>query len=221
MRRFALLSLTLLSCNRWVRPDPQPAVTRQPDSQSASAVRIEMTCDPFEDGGKLSVGSGVMVSEWQVLTALHVVDCQSAIADIHVTTTAGRRYRFSPEREWVITSLAQRDGVARIQMASGDSLRPRFPPPTVRETLVTFYEPLYIQTAEPTHEEKIAEATGWEYGGASYGGTTFTYKAPTVPGNSGSGIYDIDGQLVGVHLGTKGEDLRYGAIVTPDMVPHP
>jgi hypothetical protein len=225
--RLALLALTLAACNQWVRPTPGVPAARTSKQQWESAVAIETSCDPFEDGvlSKTRVGTGVMVSPWQVITALHVTDCQSTIPLIKVTTVQGGTWKMVPEKEWGISVIkGERDGVSRIQLATADDLSPSFGPPRVNEDRPVLWEPLYIETAMPERQEVIGEETGWQYGGDSYGGRFFTYKAETQPGNSGSPIYDINGDLVGVHLGTSeklsGEKVRYGAIVTPEMVPH-
>ena len=173
-----------------------------------------MRCDTFDDGESLKVGSGVMVSEWQVLTAMHVVDCQAAIARIHVITPSGKRYRFSPEKEW------KEYDISRIQMASADSFRLGVSPPTLRLTSVAKHEPVYIQAAWPKRVEVMGEATGREYyGGQTYGGY-ITYAAGTQSGNSGSGVYDIDGNLIGIHVGETAIGTKKGSRVTSDMIPH-
>lgn len=222
MNRLVLLTLTLTACNQWVRPTPPPASPRSIQDQWDAAVKIESSCDPFEDGGRAGIGTGVMVSDWQVLTALHVVDCQSAIAQIKVTTSTGQRYRFAPEKEWVLKSLKERDGIARIQLLSADTLSPRVRPPTLHEGPVVMDEPLYMQVTQPKQEERVMHATGWAYGGESYGGTTITYTGISESGNSGAALYDIEGAITSIHLGSSGEParLKYGAVVTPDMVPH-
>jgi V8-like Glu-specific endopeptidase len=157
-----------------------------------------------------------MVSEWQVLTALHVVECKSAIATIRVTTGEGKRYHFSPEKEW------KDNDVARIQMSSGDSFNRDVSPPTLRLTRLTRWEPVYIQAAHPDREEIIGEATGYAYGGSGYGGsrdTRYVYKAATQKGNSGSAVYDINGDLVCIHVGYRADDTKECGTVTEEMLP--
>jgi hypothetical protein len=223
-RNAGVAFILLTACNAWVRPTPPPPLHRSPEQQRAATVRIESRCDPFNDGAltKLRVGSGVMVSDWQVLTALHVVECTSAIPTIKVFNQDGRMWKFAPEREWLYTWLPGRDGIARIQMLSADTLRPRLVPPTLREKdWMGTREPVYIQTAE---QEKIFEATGWMYGGDGYGGKVYTYRPsglsdPTEDGDSGSGEYDIDGALIGIHLGHMPDGRSYGAMAQNVMLP--
>ncbi len=211
----AIIILGLTSCNAWVRPAPSPERTRVPTEQRDLAVKVEMRCNTFDDTSVVRVGTGVIVSEWQVLTAMHVVDCQTDIARISVTTRAGKRYSFSPEKEW------PKSDISRIQMASADSFRLDVSPPTLRLTPIPKFEPLYIQAAWPERVEVFGEATGHEYyGGNSYGGSRLTYTARTQEGNSGSGIYDLDGHLVGLHSGVMKDGYKAGSRVTHDMIPH-
>ncbi len=225
MARNALVaSILLTSCNAWVRPTPPPPLRRTPAEQRAAAVRIESRCDPFDDGQltKLRVGSGVMVSDWQVLTAMHVVDCPMAIPSIKVYNQSGRWWKFAPQDEWQYTWLKERDGIARIQIASADTMSPRLTPPTVPDNdWVEMGQALYVQTDE---QEKVVEATGWEYGGAGYGGKVYTYSPlglsdPTEQGDSGSGEYDLSGDLTGIHFGHMKGDEGYGGLVQHWMVP--
>lgn len=228
MNRFSLLLLSLAACNQMIRPTPPEARPRNPSEQRASVVKIESYCGPFEEGvlDRSAIGTGVIVSDWQVLTALHVVDCQSTIPTITVTNFRGLRWKMAPEREWLfeITGAPGRDGISRLQMASGDSFAPGFDPPAITGKVPDFWDPLYIETAFPERHETIGEATGLEYGGSQYGGTIFTYEANTDFGNSGSPAFDINGYLVGIHLGKSNSEkdvmLRYGGLVTADMVPH-
>jgi S1-C subfamily serine protease len=219
--RSAIGLLLLASCNHWVRPSPPPAESREIGRQRAAAVKIIATCDPFEDGGKTRFGTGVMVSEWQVLTALHVVDCQSAITQIRVMNSDGRWWKFVREKEWVFDILPQRDGIARIQLATSDTLQPRISPPALAQHPALDFEPFFIQSAQPEWQTILGEATGRRYGdtvGSS--GALITYHAETQEGNSGSAIYDINGDLYGLHLGQWASGVRYAGVVTSEMVPH-
>ncbi len=215
VKRLALLSLALLSCNRWVRSDPPPSQLRDPNSQHSMRALIEVRCNAFDDDEfmvETRKASGVIVSDWQVLTALHVVDCP-AIPVIHVVTDRGR-WRFAPEKEWRSVD------VARIQMASGDDLGSGIKPPTLSEERLIRHDQVYIQTAFPQPSEVLGSVVDG-FGGNGYGGATyFSYHATTEKGNSGSGIYDTKGNLVGIHVGKTAAGTPYGAYVNPDMVPH-
>ena len=190
------------------------------DAQRGATVQVESVCDLSDHGlfAEQRVGAGVMVSDWQVLTAMHVVECGAEIPLIRVTNRDGRSWRFAPEREWVVGALPTHDGIARIQIASADSLVPKFDPPTVGPDEPIAYDPVYIQT---TDSEKVSQMTGWEYGNDDEG-HVFTYTSAwgrTEEGDSGSGVYDSDGNLAGIHVG-KLEGLGAAARVTLDMVPH-
>jgi S1-C subfamily serine protease len=210
----AIIILGLTSCNAWVRPAPSPAQARFPADQQLLAVKVESTCDPFDDGGNTKVGSGVIVSEWQVLTAFHVVDCGAAIANIHVTTKNGKRYRFSPEKEW------QESDISRIQMATADRFRLGVSPPLIRLSSISKWEPIYIQAAWPDRVEIVGEPTGWGYYGEELSSGKFKYSAPTQPGNSGSAVYDIDGNMIAIHIGETAYGDKEGSRVVPVMIPH-
>lgn len=210
MRGCLLVAALLASaCNQWIRSSPPAAELRDRDSQVAMRVLVESSCEgPIDTVSR--TGSGVIVSNWQVLTALHVVDCQSSIATIHVTTSRGR-WSFGFERAW------ERWDVARIQIGSADNLGPGIRPPTVRRERLERYDSLYIQAASPRPDEIVGWVDG-AYGGSSYGGFV-TYKAQTEDGVSGAGIYDAPGNLVGIHHGKTENDEPFGALVTPEMVP--
>lgn len=220
MIRLGLFLTVLSACNQWVRAEPPPAHTRSLSEQWDAAVTVKMTCDPFEDGmlAHGRVGTGVMVSDWQVLTALHVVDCQSTVPSIWVTNKRGRTWRFAPEKEWVFDLTGTRDGVARIQMRSADSLSPRFAPPTVVNDIPDPGELMFMQVAVPQKAEFIVEATGSAFGSKALGEIVIKYWAQTRTGNSGAAVYNWNGDLVGIHLGRTTDEIGYGAMVTPEML---
>jgi hypothetical protein len=221
MRLIIGLLLLLTSCNQWIRSSSPPAERRGLDRQRASAVKVIATCDPFDDGGEIRSGTGVIVSEWQVLTALHIVDCTAAIAQIRVMSPDGRWRRFAPEKEWVFDILPGRDGIARIQLASADTLQPRIGPPSLAQYPALELETFFIQSAEPKWQTILGESTGRRYGDpVSSLGAVITYYAETEEGDSGSAVYDINGDLYGIHLGRWASDVRYAGVVTSEMIPH-
>ncbi len=216
MLRLGLLLTSLVACNQWVRPKPLSESLRSADEQKMYAVKVEARCAPFGGSGVNRVGSGVMVSDWQVLTALHVVDCQPALVTIYVTSPKGR-WRFAPEKEW------RGSDIARIQMASGDTFGQKVRPPVLRLARLPMYEPVYVQAAQPEREEIIGESTGYSYGGVTYGGYPkgeFSYKIRTQPGNSGSGVYDRFDKLVGIHTKRSEEtNIAYASFILEEMIP--
>lgn len=208
MNHVVLLCALLGGCNQWVRPQQEQARPRNSAEQQMAAVKIVTSCENEYEG---RAGSGVLVSSWQVVTALHVVDCQSNIPVIHVITQYGR-WRMAPEKEW------RSADVARIQLFSADSLSPSLAPPALGAK-PQYDDLLYMQAAHPQRREEVGVAGGWTYYGKN-GGLTgwFAYSVRSEEGNSGSGIYDNDDRLVGIHLGPWGAE-KYGALLTSDMVP--
>lgn len=220
MARHAAVIISLIGCNTWVRPVPPHAESRDPTRQEAAAVRVHVHCDTPSEFGRFRNGSGVMVTDWQVLTARHVVDCPS-IPVIHVYNSHGDRWKFTVETEWLISVAGWRDGVTRIQMASGDTLSPHVRPPTVRDIdaeMLRTYEPVYIYPGGRREIVTVGETMAL-YGGGSYGGYAVSYDASTEAGYSGSGGYDLSGNLLVVHLGELTNGYKFGALVTRDMVP--
>lgn len=216
-RAAIVLTLLLPACNQWVRPQPAEDRPRTLHEQRQAAMKVVAECDPFEDGGTRHVGTGVMVSDWQILTALHVVDCPAALPTIRVTNVNGQTWRFAPEKEFVLTSLKKRDGVARLQLTSADTLVPRMNPPKISFDTTIMYEPFFVQVGAPRHAQLLGDAYA---DGERYENELVTYQAPTQSGNSGAGVYDLDNELVGIHLGDAGDGRRYGARVTSEMIPH-
>lgn len=216
MRKAIIVSLLLLaaiaSCNRLARPALLPVDRRSPDTQHAMAVKVIAYCS----NGKRNSGTGVMVSGWHVLTALHVIECPSSVV---IDVVSGeRRWRFTTEKEW-------RDAdVARIQMDGAGEFNRKVNPPVLRLARLPMYEPVYMQAALPVWKEIAGESTGYSYGGVTYGAGSlrkeFSYEIISQPGNSGSGVYDRMGQLVGIH--TKRSvvaSIGYASYVIEDMIP--
>lgn len=213
VKSVASVLLLTLGCNHWVRPEPPPPRTRTVDEARDMAVTVRVTCQSV--GGRVDrVASGVAVTDWQVLTARHVVDCPT-YPDIWVETWTGERWRFAPEREW-----AEQD-VARIQIRSRDRLRIR----DARGYQRTIIPP---SLREPSWGEQVFLFSAWPHWGElpgvvlSVGPWTVRTSAETTGGMSGSGVYDEWGHLVGIHTASWSGPFGTGAELgraTEEMVP--
>lgn len=134
------------------------------------AVYITSAC---AEGGSLVArhGSGVALSTHTVITAAHVAPCDNPglVVDGRPAT------------------------VLRVFAAHDLALLHTSAPLTVTSVTIT-----------PPHAGRVcfasaAPARGWHCGVVTrMFADRFYHTAPTVPGNSGSGVYDVDGRLVGI-----------------------
>ena len=208
--RSVLLAL-LVGCATIPRPIAPPGLTRTADEQRETTVQIDVSCKDGHEWRNAS-GTGVMVSDWQVLTMYHVVRCDGE-AIIYAYNFQGRFWKMYRSSTW-----KDRD-VALLELPDNTVFRPSFKPPLIRT-----YPPnpaqgesLFLTTAVPGRTEIYGTAIGMSRG------TEFYYDADTVSGNSGSPVWDGEGHLVGLHGGritlSDGEH-RWGSLIQPDEIPH-
>lgn len=206
----AVLLALLVGCAPVPRPIVPPGQVRSAQEQKDTAVSLEVYC---KSGGEWvsRSGSGVIVSSYQVMTEYHVVQCGNLLPTIYVYNFQGRSWKAYVESTW-----KARD-VVRLELPDDTTIYPSPKPPLIRVTPLSKDESLFIETAAPDRDELYGAALGDEYD------PNFYYDAPTQPGNSGSGVWDQQGRLVGFHGGRikiDGVDHAWGSLVTPDMVPH-
>lgn len=201
--RFILLVLPLLiSCISIPRVPPD---IRLAPEQIATAVLVATDC-VAEDGfsGALSFdnsgkGSGVIISERHVLTAAHAADCKGTVLPMsRVRLPDGRQFRM------VIDKIDHDLDLARLELASADTFKMKIPPPKVGRI--------------PVKDDPVCMATGMPKRGWNCGPMIETrginrvilHAASTTMGNSGSGLYDGDGNLVGIVTGVVKADPTIG-----------
>jgi hypothetical protein len=208
--RYIVLVALLASCYYAIH---RPPVLRDHFAQEAAAVMVESTCtsdehDPYPTGS-ITKGSGVVVGSRHVLTALHVVECPY-IPQVRVTFPDGSWFFVVVEREY------RGLDVARLELATAEQW-PIVPP----------------IVAAPVAEEALCSsvvlpARGWSCGNVTllhvgkHGSVMYT--ARTARGNSGSGVYDVAGNLVGIVTDQQVKDKPdLGGMATPiagrDLVP--
>ncbi len=182
-----MLCIAQFAC---ARPVPGYPTVRPLNAQAANAVRIEAMCvdsDPFMNGGSFDMsggyGSGVLIDNHHVLTANHVIECPF-LPDIHVITADGRRRRAVVDETW-----ADRDVARLVTIEDIDGVDP------------------VMLAPPPTPGEVVCSAAAFPKRGGFCGPVAFFndhrqwnlgFFALVVPGNSGSGLYDGDGALVGI-----------------------
>lgn len=171
---------------------------RNPDQRATMAVHIRTFCllaDPFDIGAVAyegGYGSGVMIDNTHVLTANHVVDCPTRPM-ITVSTWDGREYSMFIEKQWGHNDVARlviaKKGERFYSDRRGGDIAPPYLalPPMMGEPVCSFTAhpkkgvncgPLVKDTDEANGDLYI-EGMAWR-------------------GNSGSGVYDAEGRLVGI-----------------------
>lgn len=174
-------------------PPAHEGARRSAAEQTSAAIRLEVVCmagDPL--AGSLSAamyyGSGVFVGPRDVLTAYHVVHCPvfGAVGLIQVVLPNGRRLGAEVMKTDARHDLARLvlsnavypgpvPGLARPHRADRICIAPGYP------------------TASPRQCGLVTEVAD---DGSHWG--EVHHLAPTFVGNSGSGVYDSDGYLIGI-----------------------
>lgn len=171
------------ACMGVARPavaEPRPPTGLTFREQRAAAMYIFTVCQ----NDQKYIGSGVLVASDRVLTAAHVVMCAND-DEPPAIILAGP----APDRMYIaeIELLSLDRDLARLRFvdASVPDVRPaRLWAPAGERTGVC------MSTAFPT--------PSWSCGEVSRVGDRISHGAPTAQGNSGSGIYDMQGNLVAI-----------------------
>lgn len=156
--------------------------SRTPDGQAMTAVEVVSAC-PVQDGRLVvSFGSGVIVSPRVALTAAHVVRCNG---DTHAAIVV--RYPGGEVKARAV--LLDLDGdVARLELAGPLRVEPaRIGPPPDIDDRVCLVASVPARGRRCGVVERYAAPPG-----------NVRHDALTLPGNSGSGVYDEAGRLVGI-----------------------
>ena len=168
MRNFWLSSLFLFLIG--CGPSAATLVTKQYQRTAF----ITVVCDG------IGVGSGVVIAPDYVLTAAHVVDCEDGLMVVATETYDGLAT--------VVTRNSERD-LAKLYVPGirGPSVEIG-PAPSPGDTVC-------LSPAYPRRDRKCGEVY-FERGDGPNNRIRFSAKVE--PGNSGSGLYDSDGRLVGI-----------------------
>ena len=185
-------------------PEAPPARRVEPalrvDEQAALAVEIVAVCT-YEGGGKREVlffrGSAVLVAPDTALTAWHVVNCTLAPQD-----PKRRRVGFldgvtgklpgGEQRTWTVEAVVPRSDIARLHLDGAPyplAVRQEIAPPGQEFIDDVCFEPAWPERKRSCGviRDRFNPPPG-----------NLRHAAPTVSGNSGAGVYDTRGQLVGI-----------------------
>lgn len=182
----AMMFATCLGCMTAIRP--MPVATSQVTGQVAAALSIRVDCVTKEQPitVKTWVASGVALGDRHVLTAAHAVP---AVDDGCIRATMvgvfsdGKKYALRPD------AVLIGDDVARlVSVSSFDQ------PFTHKIGKAKLGEVVCIVAGEPEREIKCGRAERF----ADFVAGDLEHGAPTVRGNSGSGLYNRRGELIAI-----------------------
>lgn len=211
---FALLGVYLQGCGPSY-PHAPPALRPLPD-RADTATRVDVVCDnsgDFEHGGH---GSGVAIDGRHVLTAAHVVLCtMTSVADVRIALR-GSTCRMNVAHAW-----PERD-LAVLEVAGDDNFGAIAPPVA---------KPLYDDEAACSQHSfpdaggscgRVTKLTPM-WCGAAHAGTVpwchdAEFAADSVPGNSGSPVWDASGHLVAILTGGTHEEQHGVQVPLGDML---
>jgi S1-C subfamily serine protease len=193
-RILAALFLLATACSCGAVPkrtvEVPPADRALAREEAARAVAVAALCG--EAG--TAFGSGVIVGPSTVLTALHVVGhCENPVVLVQTTDEKVRAV--------VVTAKWSAD-VARLELVAGTFDAPvleRGPRPEPGDRVC-------VVAAVPDRLRRCGEVD-------KYGTDGMYHSAPVQRGNSGGGVYDSAGRLVGVTTMTIGDGM--GGVAAP------
>lgn len=173
---YLVVLIATLSCHPR-KPSVPKLASIHASNQMRAAVRVWMACDSAQKGG-----SGVVIARDRVVTAWHVVECFGSNM-VYVHFVGGRVVRAD------VVSIDLMGDVALLKLRAPMNAKPAeiAPPPRVGERLC-------MATGSPTRRHacgKVLKLNKWRM-------RDVEYDIPTIPGNSGSGIYDEHGRLVAI-----------------------
>lgn len=178
-----LVALTILSLVSCVRVPPVPPATRTGAQQYDLAVAIETVCIGRDWIPSSKLASGVMVDGRHALTAAHVTACPFPPV-VRITLASGESYRMAIEWE-----SASKD-LARLVIASAEILH--IVPPVIAAPAVD--DTVCAAVTMPGRQLNcgVIESIG------SRPRSNIGMSAMIQVGNSGAGVYNRRGELVGI-----------------------
>lgn len=178
-------------------PQARSTFPRSEAQRTANVAKVQTACIPDfmapeeQKGFTLSGGEGsaVIMGPRRLLTANHVVSCDNPFdaQDVHVMLQDGRRMRA------VVVRRDVEHDVAELEPASAATFGAVTPPPMAD---LAEGSPVCSYTWAPLDHVEYHCGTVAMRGLAAGADTAVTF--PVVQGNSGAGVYDAAGNLVGL-----------------------
>jgi S1-C subfamily serine protease len=189
MRTVQYAAALLVWCVSVIGVAEAGTATRSPAQQSLAAVEVTVECPD-----RPRHGSGVVVDRGHVLTAAHVAPCMGARV---VVVQGGRSFEMRIER------IDLRHDIALLAGSDLDA------PPVLRGTWIMSTR-VCFEARVPRVMRSCGKVRPNPY---PLRLDRVNHEAITWPGNSGSGVYDDAGRLVGIV--TDGRPNSTGGLFTP------
>ena len=176
----AVFTSCVVPSSRYAKPWP----TRV-DKQRAATVAIHMSCLDFGSGRVLMWrGSGVITGRHTILTAAHVADCPSGLYELNIETASGvilEALVAVQADEYDIAKIVTEDLLPWFQFEIGPVPQPG--------------DYVCSESANPSRMLRCGFVTNLEPGRK---GADIKHNLTPVQGNSGGGLFDDQGRLVGI-----------------------
>ncbi len=209
---FAAVALALGGCS--LMPHVEPHARSMPDMLKAAA-RIQVDCtvgDPFEHGNDFDIsvgfGSAVVTDERHMMTAWHVIKCQT-FPTVYAFLSDGRRIGMLVDKE------DQQHDLARLRVMSDDRFHLDIAPPAIGKR-PAIGETICSMATTPAWRWSCGEVGQSVSVPFAKNGENSTYdveaKLDTKLGNSGAGVYDSRGALAGLVTGHCVDDSCAGVM---------
>jgi len=176
--------VALLTACGGTQPRYESPYATPSEKQRAAVVSLHVACLDVEEGVQMWRGSGVITDNHTILTADHVADCPSGVSEMIAQTVNGEIYVVTVSKQlpkYDLAQLTSEEALPWFQFAIG-------PRPEVGDLVCS-------ESGIPLRARKC------EYVTAVRGDPSdkdISYKAFVVQGNSGSGLFDSQGRLIGI-----------------------
>lgn len=187
----------MASCSSCIHSRARNVPKPLSEYQREAAVRITSLCVLPDGRMSAGQGSGTIIASHRVLTANHVVEC-SGQSVVFVETFGGYKY---------VARVGK--ALERHDIAVLETLEPL---PRVRHfgiSLAHYGSTICYEASVPTRARKCGRVLMLR----SEGGADLLHSADTESGNSGSGVFDSRGALIGV-VTTRNGDSTGGGVST-------
>jgi S1-C subfamily serine protease len=198
-----LLGLVVANCSCYAGMRTRVRITQE----YSSAVEITVTCFNADASTTTWFGSGVIVDAAHVLTAGHVADARDAMCSYTVEAEDGK------QRSMYVKTLLKDVDLARLELSI--SQEPFAAPPVRFGPKPLIGTQVCTATAHPHRMRKCGEVQPYKW---TPGDLVMTMVVE--PGNSGSGLYDEEGQLVGIVTHSTGVRTTSGAAAARRRLPN-